>query len=364
MRQQPRSAIRGQLHVLAGVILIIAVLCTLWMMFRAPIVTEHEEIKRRTMQEARSMIYEWSPIETLKEMVDHQSPEFVLTMYRMVVYIILTKCEFDPIESLFESLFSVDYSKRKFSIDIHIEMRCPPAVSSDMQEERDKIVNLISSLRWTEGRVTGSHGPTIASVQEYIVNHWMPITNWEMSFFIEEGYVLSQKWFSGIVQAIEHFAISRSHSSFPFKKTSSKMWQLSYIIGDLTPKRFLGFSVYHDTSAVKKVPCYTVQRLGVGTIVFPAKWRSFLKDMEIIKKEIVSRKEEPSLNTVVENSMVKNNYSLIHIEYIHILRKLTQEKPHDVQPFDFPRLSQLPHFSLAENRIKEDEHLLDEDDWV
>lgn len=362
--RQPRPTFRGQLHVFVGVVLIVVILIILFVMFRDPIVTEHEEIKRRTLQEVRAMQFEWSPIETLKDMVSHHASEYVVTMYRMVLHILLTQCERAPLEALFESILSVHYTQRKFPIDIHLEMRCPPVTSPEQQQERDQVDELITSLRWAEGRITGNKGPPIKNIQEYIVNHWLPVTNWEISVFIEEGYVLSHNWFSVMTKAIQHYAISNSQSVIPITKRNNKPWQLSYTVEDLTPKHFLGFSLFHEPSDALNTHCYTVQLLSTGSVLFPAKWHSFREDMKVVNKEALSGKEEIPLNTVVENTLIKNNLALIHLGFTPLMRKWTTKgKGYDVA-INFPRLTQLPHFSLAENRILGGKHIFDEDEWL
>lgn len=326
MRQ--RDTRSGRVLFLVGLCLNFAILALIFLMFRSPVVSEHEEIRGRMLSRARRSNYEWAPIEAVvMDEVKHNDASLVLTMYRVVIHLLLTRCVLDDVQRLLQSVISSDYSMRMFSVDIHIVMRCPTALAPHEIKERRHITDIITSLRWTEGRVTGEEGPPVADVGAYIKNHWLPVTNWELSVFIQEGYVVSSDWFSSLRVGMEHYAVKKSHQILPrtARAPAEELhWRLPYTIDSLTPKHLLGFSLCLSTSQVGSIPKLYFSTFDFSNcpVLFPAKWQE-------IKASLVQREEIESTNTTTVSREAAHLATLMESQHLFLiyLSDLYREAP-------------------------------------
>lgn len=414
MRQSPKAVTRGggRCHFLAGIILVCLVLTALYLMFRDPIITEHEWIRMRAGHMMQIKNHEWVPIEnTEMEHIKHNSPSYTIAFYKIVVRVLLTECSTKKGAALLKSILESDYMSPPFSVDIMIDVRCREPRDEVEAKEREELHGIITSLRWVDGRVTGTTGPPVASLHDYMEQHWMPITNWEITVFLQEGDVLSKYWFSYALSALKEYVVKKEAFVFPMEtrvNSKEKGWRLTKIMSDITPHHFLGFALARpdveeggtssNTTIQKRsaTSAYTTQRIGSGCIIFPAKWNRLKRSIASQREEIAQRNRASVSNNSTNNSHSNNNSNTTTTtttsthppmpSTLHLMQKaLERENLYLIElvpassepwflvcPYDsssclpeksprkvFPKLSALPHLDVTTNQVDSSKHAFD-----
>eukprot|EP00796_Vickermania_ingenoplastis_P007385 gene7385-5199_t len=352
---------RGRVHLTVGVLIICLILFLIVSLFNGkPVVDEHEEIRQRTMAVARSKNFEWVPIENVDVGVWHHSSHYVLSLYRVVIAVMIMQCDPQKVQALLESVVMADYRKKLFPVDIHVEFRCPAPETPAEKTDQEKVQDLITSLRWTNGRVTGHRGPPIKGAVEYVMDSWLPVTNWEVTLFVEEGSVLDRNWFIWTTQGMKDLAIRKGSYVLPRRNRglAEEEWRLTYTLEDLTPRHFLGFFL-GDPEAEAEGQAYAMQRLANGMVIVPGKWSTLKKALvDWTKDKPITDGSGKWLQQQVRKALEEQELYLVHIGAQKgvsrcLVCSFDNKALESTDPSDiiFPPLSNVPLFDARDGRI-------------
>lgn len=297
----PKNLINSPCLFIFGVFGVLAVCFILMAMFSTPVISFHDQIKQNTVRLMREENHEWVPIEALSYGGKlHLESGIVLTLYRVVAHVVLTSCDSDSFSELLSSMYRSPW--HRFVVDVHFAVHCPSPKTKSEQNALEEIMDLISSFRWYSGRVTASVGAPLRSRVEYIASHWLPVTNWEISMFLDEKHLMSSNWYGELERLLDESLVYVKNQQLKKIVRENKLWQSPFTYEDFTLPEVLGFSLTSTSKEDAKGSSFLQRETNIafsdGLLLFPAKWMK-------VKKSLLNSGELENISAMSEDELIQ-----------------------------------------------------------